>query len=168
MKRAAGSLLALALLAAAGPSSYDPARIAGRYNFRFMNGDVDGHTGWSDDILEIVKLDPARAYIRVETHFFNGHSCSIAGVAHAEGRALVYRDGKREDEERECVLRVTETPSKILIRDNEGGCQMYCGSRGGWASTEFSKRSRRPITYMRLIRRSADYREALAKDREKK
>jgi hypothetical protein len=160
--------LVLALSAAAGPASLDPALIAGRYGYHFPNGDVDGNTGWSDDVLEIVKLDRSRFYVRVETHFFNGHSCSIAGVAHAEARALVYRDPQRPDESRQCVLRITGTRSKILIRDNEGGCQMYCGSRGGFASTEFPRKSRRPITYMPLVRRSAEYRDALARDQERK
>jgi hypothetical protein len=167
VRRAAILAVSLGLLAAAGPASLDPARIAGRYGHHFLNGNVDGGEYWSDDVLEIVRLDPRRAYVRAELKFYNGHECSIAGIAHAESGGLVYRERETNFEGGHCALRVSETRGGVRL-DDDGSCQGHCGSRGGLSGIDFDRKSRRPIAYMDRLKRSNEFRDALAEDRGEK
>ncbi|HEV2185931.1 MAG TPA: hypothetical protein VGR70_01910, partial [Stellaceae bacterium] len=78
--------------AAAFCAELDIDRVAGLYTHGFMNGNNEGGKYWSDDALEIVKLTPNTAYIRIHLEFFNGHQCSIWGIAEVVGQSLVYRE----------------------------------------------------------------------------
>lgn len=167
MRRAALILAGALLLGAAGAASFDPARVAGRYSRHFQNGLVDGSTYWSDDVLEIVKLDPRRAYVRTRLNFYNGHECSIFGIAHAERDALVYREREPNGEGGHCVLRISATRGGVRL-DDGGSCHDHCGARGGLNGVDFDRKSRRPITYMDPLKRSSEYRAALAEEKGEK
>jgi hypothetical protein len=161
-------LLCVAFAAvAAGPAAFDPARIAGRYSHHFLNGLVDGSHYWSDDVLEIVPLDPQRAYFRAELQFYNGHSCSIFGVAHAEAGGLVYREPQANMDGGHCVLHIRETATGVRLEDDQS-CHDHCGARGTLNGDDFDRKGRRPITYMDRLKRSSEYRDALAEDRGEK
>ena len=152
---------------AAGPAAFDPARIAGRYSYHFRNGDVSGDKYWSDDVLEIVRLDPGRAYFRAELQFFNGHQCSISGIAHSEGGGLVYREPETNADGGHCVLHIRETAKGVRL-DDDHSCQDHCGARGTLNGDDFDRKSRRPITYMDRLKRSSEFRDALAEERGEK
>lgn len=157
--------LALPALLAAGPAVPDPVdALAGRYSSHFRNGLVDGTSYWSDDILEIVPVDAAHAYVRVETNFFNGHMCSLNGVAAAEGNTLVYRDPAPADAySPKCVLTVRRAGAMLSFDDGDGGCKRYCGARGGFGDMHLPWASRRPITYLGRLKASSQYRDALSR-----
>lgn len=163
----AGRLIATAtlvpLLLAAGPAVPGPvAALAGRYSWHFRNGDVDGNAYWSDDVVEIVPVDATHAYIRSELAFFNGHSCSLAGVGGAEGDAIVYHDATPGDEfGPRCVLTVRRKGAKLTLDDGDGGCKKYCGARGGYGDIDLPWASRRPISYMARLKGSTQYRDAI-------
>ncbi|KQN26599.1 hypothetical protein ASE86_11000 [Sphingomonas sp. Leaf33] len=150
------------LLLAAGPAAPDPVRaLAGRYSQHFQNGTVDGDTYWSDDVVEIVPVDARHAYVRIETNFFNGHSCSLSGVAAAERASIIYREPASGVTGGACVMTLRRRGAKLSFTDNNGGCQSYCGARGGFAGGELPWSSRRPIRYMARLKSSDTYRAAL-------
>lgn len=160
----AGGLIALALAGAvAGVAAYDPVTaLAGRYSAHFRNGLIDGSSYWSDDVLEIVPVDARHAYVRAETSFFNGHSCSLRGVAAAEGDALVYRDpAPADDYNGKCVLTIRRAGATLAFDDGDGGCKRYCGARGSFHESRLAWASKRPIRYLARLRGSSEYRQAM-------
>lgn len=168
MAGGAGLTLATALLgvvAGAGATvAFDPVRtLAGRYAAHFENGDVSGATYFSDDVAEIVPVDAAHAYVRFELNFFNGHTCSLAGIAERQGDALVYRglpDDTFGDDAKPCRLVIRRRGAK-LTWDDDGTCKGHCGARGSFLGGELNWSSRRPIRYMAKLKRSDEYRDAL-------
>jgi hypothetical protein len=153
---------AIVLIGAA--AAFDPARIAGRYGHHFRNGLVDGSTYWSDDVLEIVKLGRDRAYLRAGIDFYNGHSCTIFGIAHAGPGGLVYRERAPNFEGGHCVLRVSPTRSGGVRLDDGGSCHDHCGARGSLDGVDFGAGSRRPIAYLARLRASSEFRDALKEE----
>jgi hypothetical protein len=160
---ASAAALAIGAVALVAAMPIDPVKaLAGRYGAHFRNGDIDGNTGWSDDVVEVVPVDARHAYVRFDLKFFNGHSCSLSGVAEAQGGALVYRDHSDTGSGgMQCTLRIVRKGSKLTWNDADGGCQSYCGSRGGFAGGEIPWSSRRSITYMARLKASSEYREAV-------
>ena len=60
------------------------------------------------------------------------------------------------------MLSVSVTPSKLVLDDKDLICrQASCGVRGGYNGIEVQRRMRRPIRYLKLIRESSDFNEAL-------
>lgn len=166
MKRAILTLSA-GLALAAGPATPDLSAIAGLYGYHFRNGLIDGSKYWSDDVLEIVPLDARRAYVRAELKFYNGHSCSIYGVAHRNAGVLVYRPREQISPEYHCALRVTATARTVRL-DDDNTCLAYCGARGSLNEVVFERARRRPISYMARLRASSEFKAALAEDRGEK
>jgi hypothetical protein len=160
-------LLCAGLVLTAAGAAFDPARIAGRYGHHFLNGLVDGSHYWSDDVLEIVPLDARRAYFRAELQFYNGHQCSIFGIAHAEDDGLVYREPETNTDGGHCVLHIRETAGGVRLEDDQS-CHDHCGARGTLNGIDFDRKSRRPITYMDRLKGSSEFRDGLAEDRGEK
>lgn len=154
-------LLGLAAIAAAPASPV--TSLAGRYSKHFQNGMVDGSKFWSDDVVEIVPIDAAHAYFRAELAFYNGHSCSIAGVAKAVGNKLVYREKQASyDGGPTCRLTITTKGKSLLLDDGDGSCQSYCGARGSLSGFDFIPlSSKRPIGYMARLKGSSEYKGAI-------
>ena len=155
-------LLGLAAIAAAPASPV--TSLAGRYSKHFQNGMVDGSKFWSDDVVEIVPVDAAHAYFRAELAFYNGHSCSIAGVAKAVGNKLVYREKQASyDGGPTCRLAITTKGKSLLLDDGDGSCQSYCGARGSLSGFDFIPlSSKRPIGYMARLKGSSQFKQAIA------
>lgn len=154
----------LPALLAAGPPAPNPVRdLAGRYSAHFENGLVDGSSYWSDDVAEIVPVDRRHAYLNFSLAFYNGHSCSLSGIAAAEGNALVYR-APADD------AIPGEPPCRLLVRrmgdtlgwEDDGTCKMHCGARGSFLNGSLPWRSKRAITYMPRLKASAGYRGAMS------
>lgn len=154
---------------AATPPGTTVQSFAGRYSTHFRNGLVSGEEYWSDDVVEIVPVGERAAYIRVSLQFYNGHSCDIWGVGRAEGARLVYRDPNPPPLPTlpHCTLSLSHRGPDLLIEDAENTCKSYCGMRGSLMHQTLPLTSRRPITYMRRLRDSRNYREAMTawKDR---
>jgi hypothetical protein len=160
VRRRALVVAALGCCAATGASS--PVQtLAGRYSSHFQNGLVDGTSYWSDDVVEIVPVSDDAAYVRAELQFYNGHSCSIAGVAKAQGDALVYRAPVPPDPDDHCVLSVRRKGASLLLDDGDNSCKSYCGARGSLGDQTLPWKSKRPITYMARLKNSSTSRDAL-------
>jgi hypothetical protein len=155
------ALALLALLGAAAPASDTALQLAGRYQKQFPNALVDGTKYTGRDLVEIVPVAPRAAYVHAEFEFFNGHSCSIAGIAEAENGALVYRP-QADAREQACVLTVRKTGKNLRISDNDGGCKGYCGARGSLLGNDLPFASRRPIRAISKIKSSGEFRDAMA------
>ena len=158
-------LLAILLAAAAtvamaaSPPAIDD--LAGVYKDRFQNGTVDGTKYTSENILEIVKVSPAEAYVRAHLEFYNGHLCAISGVARQEGDVLVYRP--HQDYGEQCALGLRVSDGKLVFSDPDGNCHaLYCGARGSFQGIGFALKSRRPIGYMQRLLNSREYAAAMA------
>ena len=159
-------LIALAGVAAGAgaATAVDPVRaLAGRYSWHFQNGDVTGATYGSDDVAEIVPVDATHAYVRFALNFYNGHSCSLAGIAARQGDALVYRglpDDIFGDNAQPCRLTIRRVGAK-LTWDDGGTCKGHCGARGSFLNGNMAWSSKRPIRYMARLKGSEEYRNAL-------
>lgn len=155
-------LAALALTAVvAGPASPVTA-LAGRYTKHFQNGFADGSKYWSDNVVEIVPIDATHAYFRAELDFFNGHQCSIYGVAKAVGKKLVYSEKEETGSGNICKLTISASGKDLLLDDGEGSCKAYCGARGTFSNYRFIKlASKKPITYLAKLKGSEEYKGAI-------
>jgi hypothetical protein len=155
-------LLGLAAIAAAPASPV--SSLAGRYSKHFQSGMVDGSKYWVDDVVEIVPVDAAHAFFRAELAFYNGHSCSIAGVAKASGGKLVYGEKQPSyDGGPTCRLTITTKGKSLLLDDGDGSCHSYCGARGSLSDFDFIPlSSKRPISYMARLKGSGEYKQAIA------
>ena len=162
--------LSLALLAvavavpavAAAVLGLDLKTLAGVYSKRFQNGDVQGDRYMSENVLEIVPTGPTTAFVRADLQFFNGHMCYVAGVAHVEGGALVYREALEDIEP--CVLRISPSKREVRLSD-DNSCSYLCGARGGFDGVTFKAASRRQIPGLAGLKATDEFRAALAKDR---
>lgn len=129
------ALLGVAAGAMAAPQSVVD-RLAGRYTHTFLNGDIDGGSGYSTDVIEIFPIDHDRALVKFELNFFNGHMCDAFGDARVENGKLVYRDNQSEwGLEGECRLTIWQDQTHLRWED-DGSCQFKCGSRGGFFQWE--------------------------------
>src|SRR5215469_3547060 len=138
---------------AAHAADLDLDRLTGLYTHGFINGRIDGSKYWSDDALEIVKLSPSTAYIHADLKFFNGHQCSIFGVAEVECSSLIYREPGTQ-----CELGLSIGDGKITFNDKESRCRAEtCGMRGMYTGQSFELSSRRPISYMPKLLASSQY-----------
>jgi hypothetical protein len=135
-------------------------RLAGRYSEHFRNGNIDGDKYWSDNVVEIVPIDPSHAYFKISLQFFNGHSCSLHGVARATGAGLDYF-GSTKDYAPGCHMTLRRNGSHVLLDDHDGTCQSSCGARGGYGGDGLPWNSKRSISYQALIKGSSEYRAAL-------
>lgn len=157
-------LLAGVATSAFADAPLDLDSIAGVYKHDFTNGDIQGDTYRSEDILEIVALSPERAYVRVHLEFFNGHECGIYGIAEREGNALVYHDSQKDVYGHLCVLKIVKTDKAIVFKedDTDWPCKnQYCGARGAFDGTSFDISARRPIRYMTRLLSSEEYSDAI-------
>lgn len=141
--------------AAAAPTARD---LAGRYTHSFPNGDVSGARYTTTDVVLIVATSTTRAYVDLQLNFFNGHQCSIGGIAALEGRQLVYRDPQmRGFDGTPCELRLWRDGARLRWTDGEGSCRGYCGARGGLSDGEIRWSSRRAIGRAEQARILADH-----------
>ena len=122
---------------------------------------IEGGKYQSEDVLEIVKVRPDQAYVRVHLLFFNGHQCSVYGIAKVEGDELVYRTRRYNDQM--CVLTLRRNGNRVVFGDKDSACHdEFCGMRGIFEGQGFPLSSRRPIRYMKRLLKSREYAEAIA------
>lgn len=158
------AVLVLALLGVAAAPASPVIALAGRYSKHFQNGFVDGSKYWSDDVVEIVPIDATHAYFRAELDFYNGHQCSLNGVARASGTKLVYRekDVTAYGGDKPCTLTISASGKDLLLDDDGGSCKANCGARGTFSEFRFIPlSSKRPITYLAKLKASDEYKGAV-------
>jgi hypothetical protein len=170
---AAGLLLASIPALAASTLSIDD--VAGVYKRRHeiaMHAEPASREQ-AENILEVVKVSPREAYVRVRLIFDNGHLCSLYGIANVEGSALVYRKpdtisvfagrGKPfRSVETECILSLKRDGNRLVFDDKDDVCRAsMCGARGILRKASFDLKSRRVIRYMPRLLASREYAEAM-------
>jgi hypothetical protein len=166
---------ALDAVAAEVPPVKLMADMAGVYKHRFKNGIIasgkapmEADTPYeSEDIVEIVPYNDTHIYIRAELQFYNGHSCSISGMAgYEQGRFVFHDPEKAYDGGASCTLTISQSKDDVTITDRlspdgEATCRGYCGARGSLSGVSILKKSRRPIRYMQRIVNSREYQKAI-------
>ncbi|GGC63934.1 hypothetical protein [Undibacterium terreum] len=121
----------------------------------------------AEDIIEIVPYDASHIYLRAELQFYNGHSCSISGIAGYENGALVYHDPQKPLEgEPHCTLKVELTDKNLRLSDRANpqapaSCRMYCGARGSLSDYSIAKSAKRKIRYLDRLKASSEYAQAV-------
>lgn len=146
---------------AAAPSLV--SALAGRYSHHFQNGMVSGERYQSDDVVEIVPVDAGHAYLRLSLQFYNGHSCSLSGIARAERDELVYREpASKQVGDQQCAISVRRRGGKLSWTDGNGSCRAYCGARGSLTDGDLPWASRRRITYLPRLRASSQFHDAMS------
>jgi hypothetical protein len=132
--------------------SGDPARaeseaqaIRGSYRHSFRNGDVDGDHFTSTDRLDIAPLSDHTIRFSVDLQFYNGHECSIDGIAKfAKPGFFVFQDKDEDAGPLGCVLEIIPGKAGVTLADPTGGCKrISCGERGGYGGAAFSFKDRR-------------------------
>lgn len=155
-----GSVLDAETRAGSSTLPTDLRELEGMYWYNFGNGLVDGTKYVSTDVLELVPYDKDSLYFRASLQFYNGHTCSISGIAERDGARLTYAD---TTEGNGCVLHVIPTPTSIALDDPTGQCRnMTCGARGSYGDENFSPKHKKKITYMAALKKSPQYRQAVA------
>jgi hypothetical protein len=161
------SILLPLLAIGAAPASVDPVKaVAGRYSVTFPDAFVSGEEYTGENIVEIVPVSPRAAYVRVATDWYNGHSCSLWGVAVAEGDRLVYHDPDKDSsaDHGQCILSIRRVGRSLRLNDEDrSGCYArYCGARGSFTNVDLPFSSRRRITYEGKLKASRQFKEAMA------
>lgn len=169
--------MAFAVHAAAADTSTAAAvkNIEGVYKERFMNAIITpGKQAGEQDtfyqaenILEIVPHDEAHIYFRVRLHYYNGHTCSLYGMARHEGDSFVFRSPEDAlDGGERCTLSITRSGDAITLNDrvspiSGATCKSECGARGSLSNISIPMKARRPIRYMERILNSRQYKHAV-------
>lgn len=159
-------VLAALTLSGVAASAAAPALVsslAGRYSRHFHNGLVSGERYQSDDVVEIVPVDAGHAYLRLSLQFYNGHSCSLWGIARAERDELVYREpAAKQVGDRQCTISVQRRGDQLSWTDGNGSCSAYCGARGSLTDGGLPWASRRKIAYLARLRASSQFHDAMS------
>lgn len=169
-------LLTMGAASAEAPPAKAMKEMAGVYKHRFMNGIItpgkapmEADTPYeSEDIVEIVPYDDTHIYVRAELQFYNGHTCSISGMAgYEQGRFVFHDPEKAADGGPPCTLAVTQTKDSLVLTDRlapEGAatCRQFCGVRGSLTDYSIARDKRRPIRYKDRLVRSREYQKAIA------
>jgi hypothetical protein len=135
-------------------------KLEGVYKNRFQNSDIDGNKYQSENVFEFVHVSDVAAYIKVHLQFFNGHSCSISGIAeYKQSGELIFQD---PDIENSCALSISQNKEQIKFEDRGGNCHKFCGARGGLGGVVFNLNQKRKIRYMPTILKSNDYQTAIS------
>ena len=146
MKRLFPVLLLVAASAALAQDATSAADLAGRYTHSFRNGDISGARFTSTDSVIVVATGPGEAYVELDLNFFNGHQCSIGGMASLEDGRLVHRDAEMPNHDGvPCQLSLWRDGSRLRRTDGEGSCRAFCGARGSLTDGEMRWSSRRAI-----------------------
>ncbi len=157
-------LLSLSAFASAKTVSAAEAikRIEGVYKHRFANSTVQDEHFTSEDILEIVPYDGDKIYFRVHLEFYNGHTCDLVGIAVYEHGKFVFRI-QNDLAANSCELIIGQSGKNIVFDDVDGNCRSYsCGARGGYHGAGFPMKARREIKYMKRLKASREYANAVA------
>lgn len=155
--------LGLSAAHAQPPADQLIGEIEGVYKHRFQNGLVTGEKYQSEDVVEIVRYDATRIYVRAELQFFNGHQCSISGIATYDGGKFVYDAPSPDPDTPACHFQVGADSKAITFRDPDGACRFSrCGARGGLDGYTIARDSKRRIRYMDRLRNSAEYKQAVS------
>ncbi|MGZ3275359.1 MAG: hypothetical protein ACXU8S_13125 [Phenylobacterium sp.] len=155
--------LALASTASAATLGGRPDldRLAGVYKHRATPG-FDRTDPPGEDILEIAKLSPQKAYIRIHTED-GEHICGFHGVADLAPDALVFRNDY--DFNSPCTLKLRSNREGVVLDDVGGRCSRWsCGAGadlGTGDRVNFKFAEKREIRYMSRILQSREYAEAV-------
>lgn len=137
----------------------------GVYKESFSNGDITGRTYRSENILELVNLPDRAAYFRIHLEFYNGHICSLYGVAERNAAMFTYQSSDSDPSGHHCILDIKPTDKAIVLREGTPAfvCkEMNCGERGGFDGVSFERGKRRDIRYMPRLLKSREYADAIA------
>ncbi len=113
-----------------------------------------------EDVIELVKVANGKLYFRIELVFYNGHSCSIYGIAHQDENSFVYTPTGHDES---CKL-VIKKQSQDLFIDDKDTCQFACGARASLSEYTIPLTKKRPIKYLPLLLKSEEYKDAIYED----
>ena len=146
MRRLFPVLTLVAASAAVAQDATGAADLAGRYTRAFQSGDNSGARYTVVNTAIIVATGPGTAFVELDLNFFNGHQCSIAGMATLEGGHLVHRDAEMPNHEGvPCRLSLWRDGGRLRWTDGDGSCRAFCGARGSLTDGEMRWSSRRAI-----------------------
>ncbi|MFZ6647657.1 hypothetical protein ACO0LO_18180 [Undibacterium sp. TJN25] len=174
-------LLAVSAHAAHAADAASPApsklmtEIEGVYKHRFKSGIISPGKApgeadeiyETEDIVEIVPYDASHIYLRAELQFYNGHSCSISGMAGYDNGAFIYHDPEKPLEgEPPCELKISQTGKNLVLTDRAtpdaiSSCRMHCGARGSLSGYTIAMSSKRKIRYLDRLKASNEYAQAV-------
>ena len=141
--------------------------VEGVYKQTHHLGNVDGDRYDAEDVVEIVQDAPDRIYFRAELNFYNGHTCSINGIAALKDDAFIYHAPKDTDaSDAPCTLAIRLTDKDLVLYDRAGAdssstCRDHCGMRGTLSGYTIPRNKKRVIKYMKKLLASDQYKQAV-------
>lgn len=145
---------------ASSTGSPEMQALAGVYKHRFRNALASGEAYDSEDIIELVPHSATHLYVRIELAFYNGHSCSLSGMARQQGQRFVYTEPADRPGDAPCQLTLWREGGQLKLSDGEGSCSAHCGARGSLRRYEIPMSRQRPIRYLPRLLASPEYRSA--------
>jgi hypothetical protein len=166
-----GFFFSTAAASADSASSQLIAQMQGVYKHRFANAAIAGpgkpdESYQSEDIVEIVRYDDERIYFRAELEFYNGHSCSISGIAKYEQGHFIYHDKQAPmPGEPPCTMSISTSGGQLNLTDrvnDSASCHPgHCGARGSLSDYKIATSAKRKIRYMDRLKASNEYKQAV-------
>ncbi|WP_353400713.1 hypothetical protein [Duganella hordei] len=166
-----GFLFSTAAASADSASSKLIDQMQGVYKHRFANAVYVGEGKpdepyQSEDIVEIVRYDDERIYFRAELQFYNGHTCSISGIAKYDQGHFVYRDPQAPlPGEAPCTMSISTNAGQLSLTDRINGSASchpgHCGARGSLSDYTIPTSAKRNIRYMDRLKASTEYKQAV-------
>lgn len=135
--------------------------MAGRYyeRVRIFDGNENAFVG---NVAEIVPVGPRAAYLRVRLVFNYDHICELWGVAAFESGALIFDDPESSTHGMpHCRMTLRHVGDALLLTDPQQSCDANCGAAVTFNGARLPWKSRRPITYLRRLKASEQYRQSL-------
>jgi hypothetical protein len=146
-------------------------QMQGVYKHRFANAAIAGpgkpdESYQSEDIVEIVRYDDERIYFRAELQFYNGHTCSISGIAQYDQGHFVYREKQALlPGEPPCSMSISTNAGQLSLTDRINGSASchpgHCGARGSLSDYTILTSTKRNIRYMDRLKASNEYKQAV-------
>jgi hypothetical protein len=119
--------------------------IEGGYAWNHIIEVYDGEEGADEEVTDCLALkkegeDLSFAFELVQT---NAHTCSMNGVAKADGENRWVYEENNEEDGFACRLEIVVTDTAIELKDSEDCRSYYCGARGYIDGSSFERATRR-------------------------
>ena len=122
--------------------------IEGGYAWNHIVEVFDGEEPADEEVTDCLSIkqgdEPDRISFAFELVHTNAHTCSMSGVATADGENRWVYIEENEEEGFSCRLEIVASDKTIELKDPSGCRDYYCGARGYIDGASFERSTHRP------------------------